>query len=262
MTGRPGFAAATGVALAAFCAGAVLPGGGAAASAGAEGPATERPAGAPAAAAPRVHVMVAGRTRVLRPATSVVARAVRVRVGRRRCAVAAGTPIAALAALRTPSFAVRDFGGCSSRSPAASELLYVTRIGAERARGTSGWVYKVGRRALSLGGANPRARVRAGARVLWFYCRMGAVGCQRTLEVAGPARAAPGTPVRLAVRGYDDRGRGVAIAGARVRFAGASATTAADGTVTMTAPAGPGRPRAVADRPGLVPSFPFEVRVG
>ncbi len=215
-----------------------------------------------AAAAPRVEVMVVGRTQVLRPPAKVLARARTLRANGRRCAVAAGTPLAALAALRAPSFAVRDFGACSARSPAASELLYVTRVGRDRARGVDGWVFKVGRRAPGIGAANPRARLRAGGRVLWFYCRMGARGCQRTLEISGPARAAPGAPVTFAVRGYDDRGRGAPAAGALVRFGGATATAAPDGTVTMTAPAAPGRHRASAAAPGTVPSFPLGVRVG
>lgn len=219
-------------------------------------------AAAAAAPAPRVEVMVVGKSRVLREAVGVVARATVVRVGARRCAVAAGTPIAALAALRTPSIAVRDFGSCSARSPSASELLYVTRIGADRARGTNGWVYKVGRRAPGIGGANPRARVRAGGRVLWFYCRMGLRGCQRTLEVTGPSRVVPAAPVELTVRGYDDRGRGVAVAGARVRLAGATATTTADGKATVAAPPTAGAHLATTQAPGLVPSFPLEVRVG
>jgi hypothetical protein len=220
------------------------------------------PGAATAAAPPRVNVMVVGKTRVLRAPVGVLARAVTVRAGSRRCAVAAGTPIAALAALRTPSFAVRDYGSCSSRSPAASELLYVTRIGGDAAGGTRGWVYKVGRRALGLGGANPRARVPAGGRVLWFYCRLGLQGCQRTLELTGPARAAPGAPVTFTVRAYDDNGRGRALGGARVRFGGASATTAGDGRATLTAPAAGGAARAEADARGLVPAFPLEVRVG
>ena len=217
---------------------------------------------APAATAPRLELMVAGRSQVLRGPVEVVARARTVRASERRCAVAAGTPLAALAALRFPSFAVRDFGTCSATSPAASELLYVSRVGPDAARGTNGWVYKVGHRAPDIGGANPRARVRAGGRVLWFYCRKGLRGCQRTLEVSGPATAAPGAPVTFIVRGYDDRGRGTPAVGARLRFGGASATTAADGTATLPAPAAPGVHRARAEVAGLVPAFPEEVRVG
>jgi hypothetical protein len=192
----------------------------------------------------------------------VVARARTVRAGSRTCAVAAGTPIAALAALRTPTFAVRDYGACSARDPRASELLYVRRIGGDAAHGADGWVFKIGRRALDIGGANPRARAPAGGRVLWFYCRKGAGGCQRTREISGPARAAPGAPVVFTVRGYDDRGRGTVAAGARVAFGGANGTTATDGTVSLPAPARAGVHRASAEAAGLVPSFPLEVRVG
>jgi hypothetical protein len=213
-------------------------------------------------AAPRLQLMVVGRSKVLRGPLDVVARARVVTASGHRCAVAAGTPLAALAALRTPSFAVRDFGACSARDPRASELLYVSRVAGDAARGSDGWVYKVGRRALGIGGANPRARVREGGRVLWFYCRMGARGCQRTLEVSGPARVTAGAPATFTVRAYDDRGSGVPAAGARLALAGRTATTAADGTATVPAPASAGTYRATADASGLVPSFPVEVRVG
>jgi hypothetical protein len=209
--------------------------------------------------------MVVGRTQVLGGPRTVAAAATQVVASGRRCALAAGTPLAALAALGRaggPAFHVRDYGGCSMRSPSASESLYVDRVGAERARGADGWVYKVGRRAPSLSAGSQRVRARAGQSVLWFYCRQGASGCQRTLELTASAtRVAPGGPVTFTVRGYDDRGRGVLVAGARVDFAGGSAVTAPSGRATLPAPARVGRFRANATAPGLVTSFPLEVRV-
>ena len=211
-------------------------------------------AGPAAAVAPaKVDVMVVGRTKVLRPAMTVSARATTVKVGGSRCAVGANTPLAALVALR-PSFGMRDYG-CGAGS------LFVERIGRERVSGLDGWVYKIGHRAPDVSAGSPR--VRAGTRVLWFWCRTGGRGCQRTLEVTASAtRVAPGAPIRFTVRGYDDRGRGVVIAGALVRFAGAELRTGSAGTVATTAPVAPGRPRAVAQARGLVPSFPLEVVVG
>jgi hypothetical protein len=215
------------------------------------------------AAAAQVDVMVVGRSAVLRPATTVSARTTTVQVGARRCAVAANTPLAALAALRRPAFHVRDFGACSRRSTRASESLFVDRVGNERNRGVDGWVYKTGRRAPGIGAGALGARVRAGAKVLWFYCRQGPRGCQRTLEVtASTARAAPGAPLAFTVRGYDDRGRGVPVTGARVRFAGTELRTGAGGRVDTTAPAVARPYRATAELSGLVPSFPVEVTVG
>jgi hypothetical protein len=124
-------------------------------------------------------------------------------------------------------------------------------------------VYKVGRRAPSVGAGSLQVRLRTGTRLLWFYCRQGRGGCQRTLEVtASPARVAPGAPVTFTVRGYDDRGRGRPVAGARVRFAGAELRTGADGTVATAAPATAGRRRASADAPGLAAGFPAQVVVG
>ena len=211
-------------------------------------------AGPAAAVAPaKVDVMVVGRTKVLRPAMTVSARATTVKVGGSRCAVGANTPLAALVALR-PSFGMRDYG-CGAGS------LFVERIGRERVSGLDGWVYKIGHRAPDVSAGSPR--VRAGTRVLWFWCRTGGSGCQRTLEVTPSAtRVAPGATVSFTVRGYNDRGRGVAISGALVSFAGAQLRTGADGTVATTAPVAPGRPRAVAQARGLVPSFPREVVVG
>jgi hypothetical protein len=209
------------------------------------------------AAPPRVQAMVVGRSRVLAAARTVVARATTVVAGGRRCAVAAGTPLAVLTAVRRaggPSFHVRDFGACSASRPGASESLFVDRIGAERNRGADGWVYKLGNRAPDIGAGSPRIRARSGASVLWFYCRQGRGGCQRTLDLTGPTRAAPGSPVGFAVRGYDDRGRGVSIGGATVAFGGATGTTAAGGQVTLAAPS-------VARMADLVPSFPMRVRV-
>jgi hypothetical protein len=208
---------------------------------------------APAAAAPaKVDVMIVGRTKVLRAARTVSARATTVQVGSRRCAVGAGTPLAALVALG-PSFRMRDYG-CGADS------LFVEKIGRERVTGLDGWVYKIGHRAPGVSAGSPR--VRTGTRVLWFWCRTGGRGCQRTLEVtASAASVAPGAAISFTVRGYDDRGRGAAIAGALVRFAGTALRTGADGTVATTAPGAPGRAQAIAQARGLVPSFPLEVAV-
>jgi hypothetical protein len=218
-----------------------------------------------AAAAPRVQAMVVGRSRVLFAARTLVAGATTVAVGRRRCAVAAGTPLAALAAVRRaggPSFHVRDFGACSSRRATASESLFVDRIGGERNAGANGWVYKLGHRAPGVGAGSPSVRARSGDTVLWFYCRQGPSGCQRTLGLtASASRVAPGAPVTFTVRGYDDRGHGIAIAGAQVTFAGATGTSGAGGGVTLAAPSAPSTYRAAGGLAGLVPSFPVRVQV-
>lgn len=209
------------------------------------------------------QVMVVGRSAVLVGPSGVRAPATRVRVGGRRCRIAANTPIAFLAALRRrggPSFRLRDYGSCSSR-PRDAGGLYVTRIGRERARGRAGWVYKVGRRVSSLGAADPAAAVSRGKRVLWFWCRT-ANDCQRTLEVSAPLRADPGQPVTVVVRGYDDSGRSVPVAGAEVALGDARATTDAEGRVTLPAPAQTGTHAISAARAGLVTSFPRWIEVG
>jgi hypothetical protein len=223
--------------------------------------------------------MVVGRAGIqLAPTPRVVrARAARVAVGRRHCSVAAGTPLAALAALRRaggPRYRVRDFASCSRHSVDASGL-YVSQIGHDRARGQDGWVYKVGNRAGSAGAGDTRGpfgtgrRLRGGQRLLWFWCRMGPGGCQRTLVVAPAARrVAHGGALQVTVRGYDDNGHGVPVAGAIVILtSGAAGTTSmaitdANGEATVHAPNTAPRALITATRAGLAPSFPEAVLVG
>ena len=139
------------------------------------------------------------------------------RVGGRRCAVGRATPLSALAGTRL-KLGFRDYGSCG-RSPRDAGALYVKRIGADRARGAAGWVYKVGRRAGTTGAADPsgpfgRGKLKRGARVLWFWCvQVSGEACQRTLEVASAPTVAPGAMLAVTVRGYDDNGRGCGRAG-------------------------------------------------
>jgi hypothetical protein len=216
------------------------------------------PAGA--AAAPRVEVMIAGKASVLAGPRFVRASATTVAVGRRRCGVAAATALAALAAVRRghgPEFRLRDYGACSRRA-VDSSALFVTQIGPDRNRRTDGWVYKVGRRVPSSGAADPSGRrLRTGERLTWFYCRaQSSGGCQRTLEVAPLSGA--GRMLRVRVRGYDDNGRAVAVAGATVSAGAQTAVTGADGTASFPA-LGAATRSVQAQRPGMVPSFPVRV---
>lgn len=219
-------------------------------------------AAAPAAQAARVDLMVAGKSGVLRPAKPVKLKAATVRVGGRRCRVGARTPLAALARTGLKRrLDVRDYGRCSRR-PADGSGLYLRGIGAERARGADGWVYKVGRRVPSAGAGDPSARLRGGQRLLWFWCDSGADGCRRTLEVSPAARsAAAGSALRVTVRAYDDQGRGIPAAGAVVRLGPARATAGSDGVATITVPSGGSRRSLSAVRSGTVPAFPVRVRV-
>jgi hypothetical protein len=214
---------------------------------------------------PSVDVMVVGTGRTLAEAATVPARALRVRAGGRTCKVAASTPLAALAAaLRRDRIAyrLRDYGNCSWRTAAGSGQLYVNRVGSERGRGNDGWFYKVNDRAPEIGAADPTAAtLRDGDRVLWFYCVFDtdSRSCQRSLRVFPGPTPVVGKPLRVGVRGYDNRGRSVPIAGARVAFGPANALTAADGVADLSV--GPGRDRIVATKAGLVPSFPFPITV-
>jgi hypothetical protein len=217
-------------------------------------------AAAPAeAAAPRIRQMG-----VFRDGTAVTktvsTRATRVRVERRRCTAGDATPLAALVRSGAGRLRLSDFGSCSRRARDGAGLC-VDAIGPDANRGPNGWVYKVGRRAATAGAADPsgpfgNGRLRAGQRVTWFYCRLRGGDCQRTLELK--LRAEPGTLI-ASVRGYDQEGKGVAVAGASVRAGGATATTDAQGEARLALP--PGSYRAVAEKAGAIRSFAERVEV-
>jgi hypothetical protein len=224
---------------------------------------------APVAAEARgtVDVMVVGKREVLVPAKRVPLKQRFAGVDGKRCGLGRATPLSALAGTGI-SFRLVDYGACS-RKPRDAGSLYVRQIGRDRESGRDGWVYKVGRRSGSSGAADPTGpfgtgrMLRAGQNVLWFWCVKDARdSCQRTLEVSAAGTVAPGAPLSLTVRGYDEAGKGVAVEGATVRLGDASGVTGAGGVTTVTAPATAGRYALQASKPGLVLSFPRRVRVG
>jgi hypothetical protein len=187
----------------------------------------------------------------------------RVRAGGHRCAVAAGTPLAALVRSHVALLRVRDFGSCSHRA-ADGAGLFVRRIGPDRNRGNDGWVYKVGSKLGTAGAADPagpfgHGRLRSRQRVLWFYCVYddAADSCQRTLSLRLRVDAAGHVVAR--VRAYDDHGHGEPAAGATVVVGPARAAADADGVARLSVPAG--RHPAHAELEGAVRSFPGEVTV-
>jgi hypothetical protein len=152
------------------------------------------------AQAVKVDLMVVGRGGVLRDADQVRAKARTVRVAGRRCRVGADTPLAALAATRL-DLGLRDYGRCGRRAR-NSGALYVRSVEGQRERGRAGWVYKVGRRLGTTAAADPSGpfgtgrRLRAGQRLLWFWCvRAGAASarsrCGRSATPPGPASCCP-----------------------------------------------------------------------
>jgi hypothetical protein len=217
---------------------------------------------APAGAA-SVQLMVVGKSRVLREAGPVRLKARSVRVGGRRC-ILGRTPLSVLAGARL-KLRLRDYGACGKSARDAGSL-YVRSVAGERARGAAGWVYKVGRRAGTTGAADPsgpfgRGRLKRGARVLWFWCaQTGGEACQRTLEVSSAGSVGAGGMLAVTVRGYDDNGNGVPVAGATVRLGSAIAITDASGVAQVVAPAA-GRYRLIAERNGMVRSWPQKVSV-
>jgi hypothetical protein len=193
-----------------------------------------------------------------------------VRAGARSCSVAAGTPLAVLAALRRaggPGFTLRDYGHCGA-SPAASAQLFVTMLGGQRNSGQNGWEYKVDGYAGSTGAGDPSGargdgrRIHSGQRVLWFWCVASGGGCQRTLALApASTTVSPGASLAVTVSGQDNEGRGAPVAGAIAMLGSDFASTAADGRATLIAPAQPGRYQLSAARAGLVPAFPQTIVV-
>ena len=143
------------------------------------------------------------------------------------------------------------------------------KVGPDRAGGPRGWVYKIGHRAGTTGAADPSGpfgtgkRLRGG-RLLWFWCEQNrANGCQRTLELRPDASTvAPGAPLRVAVRGYDDNGRGVAVAGALVRLGERAGADGRRRRRRAHRPRDAGALRATAEHAGMVRSFPERVVVG
>ncbi len=203
---------------------------------------------------PSVQMMIVGRARTLSGARSVRLGSRAIRIGRKHCSVPAATPLAGLLAARLP-VVVTDASGCD---PAA---MFVRQVGPDRNHGIAGWEYKVGAASPSFGAGDPGQRLRAGTRLLWFWCRR-ATACQHTLALrATPAAPARGTAFTVTVLGYDDNGHGAPVSGAVVGFAGQSTTSGAGGVATLTAPATPGRYSLSAGKPGLVAPFPLELSV-
>jgi hypothetical protein len=224
-----------------------------------------------AGAAPVVQSMIVGAGgRILSPARSVTASATSLSVARRNCAVAAGTPLAVLAAIRRaggPGYALRDYGRCGA-SAANSGQLFVYSLGGESNHAQNGWEYKVNGLSGATGAGDPSGArgdgrlLSPGAQVLWFWCAALGGGCQRSLELsATSASVARGGRLTVSVRARDNAGRASAVAGAIVTLGSDFASTSSSGRATLVAPAVPGRYQLAATRHALVPSFPETIVV-
>lgn len=211
---------------------------------------------AAAPAAPRVTITVVGKGgKVLRAPRAVRASSAVLRVDGRRCRVPEATPLAALAQARLP-LRTRADGACT---PSA---FFVFAVGRSVNAGRDGWAYKVDRRAGTTSAADPsgafgNGRLRSGRAVTWFWCILGARGCQRTLTT----RRISGGRVR--VTGWDDFGRGVRIGRASVtavdaRGRRAHGRTNRRGDVRLRGVFG--RLRITARRGGFVPALPGGAR--
>ena len=86
----------------------------------------------------------------------------------------------------------------------------------------------------------------------WFWCHVTArdKGCPHTLAIS----VTPGSgSLRVRVRQYDDRGKGLAAAGATVHAGSAAATTGSDGIAHLAVP--PGRYSVFAQQPTRIRSY-------
>jgi hypothetical protein len=228
------------------------------------------PSGASGAASPSVQTMVVGRgDTILAGPRLVNASTTTLAVAGRRCAIAAATPLSALAGLARlggPTFSLRDFGHCGS-SPRNSSELFVDRLAGEANSGQSGWEYKVGGLAGSTGAADTSGvlgngrLLRPGQQVLWFWCQASAGGCQRTLAVSAAANVAAAGSLKVRVTGYENEGRGAPVSGAVVRLGTDFATTGSSGQASLIVPSAAGRYTLSATRSGLVPAFPETIVV-
>ncbi len=240
------------------------------------------PAGLPAAAAakgkraaskaPLVEVTLVTRAGTLLGPLQVRAREARLKVGSRRCTIAAGTPLAALAALQAkkaagvPALKATDYSGCGSK-PSSSNGLYLRAVGKERAAGPDGWIYDVNGRRGTSGAADSAGpfgtgkRLKNGQRVNWRWCHADTDpdgGCGPELRLSLPAKANSAQPLAVQVQeraGADGEEVTVAArAGITViaqTLGGAELTrtvTAAGGTASLALPAGTaGRVRVIAE---------------
>jgi hypothetical protein len=222
-------------------------------------------------AAPNVQTMIVGSGgTILAQAATVAAAPTAVQVGGKSCSVDGATPLAALAAIRRaggPGFALRDYGRCGS-SPVNSGELFVYSLGGESNSGQNGWEYKVDDISGSTGAGDPSGsrgngrRLTSGERVLWFWCEATSGGCERTLEVFTSAGSlSAGHTLTVTVKGYDNEGRGVPVAGAIVTVGSDFASTAANGRASLILPSSRGSYQLSATRHGMVPSFPETVVV-
>jgi len=222
------------------------------------------------AAAPSVLSMVVGSGgRILSGAQAVSASATTVTIGHKRCAVAAGTALAVLAALRRaggPAYGLRDYGRCGAAAVNSGQL-FVDSLAGELNRGQNGWEYKVNGVSGTTGAADSSGPqgdgrlLRSGDRVLWFWCQSLAGGCQRTLEVSARSAVSRGGMLAVSVSGYDNDGQAAPIAGAIVKLGSDFASTRTGGRAVLIAPSTPGRYQLSATHSGLVPCFPETIVV-
>lgn len=221
---------------------------------------------------PTVQLMIVGKNgRILQAARQVTAAQATVSAGGNRCRVAAGTPLAALAALARlhsshTTFALSAFAPCDL-NPATGESLFVTKIDgvalSAAEKGTyNGWVFKVGNRGGTAGAGNEKGpfgngrKLADGARVLWYWCVYAGEACQRTLAVsAAHTRVKAGGSLAVTVEAYNEQGVGIAAPGATVTLGHHSATAGAGGKATIVAPDRPGTYQLSARQSGLVTAF-------
>ena len=189
----------------------------------------------------RAHVRGDGRRQVRgarRPAEGQ-AEARTVKVGGKRCAAGARTALSALAATKLPLTSRTTAparGGRASRARSTSARSRGERARAAAAGSTRSAAASARRAPRTRPARSATAAGCARAEGAWFWCvKDAADACQRTLEVAAPRDVGAGRArSRVTVRGYDENGGGVPVAG--VEVAPGAPWSRRRGAATVTAP--------------------------
>lgn len=126
-------------------------------------------------------------------------------------------------------------------------------VGSSVAKGEASWYLKVNHKSLAVGGDS--AIIHPGDEVLWDLAP--SYPYPDELVLSAPDAVKPGTPFKVRVLAYNEKGKSKPAAG--VKVTGASAPTGADGrtTVTLTKPA-----KLIARASGEIPSAREPVCVG
>ncbi len=108
--------------------------------------------------------------------------------------------------------------------------LGICGVGSSKVSGKASWYLKVNHKGATVGG--DAVKLKPGDEVLWDLASSFPYPNELALEA--PERADSGVPFTVKVVSYDEKGKRKPVAGAKIGGAGGAATTAADGSATVT----------------------------